>query len=57
LYKEDTPMDEQTKEGHLVAMKLGTKEKIAHLTNKLGKFIIVANPSSRKEWLEEVSTS
>jgi len=56
LYKDDTLVDKQTKEG-LVAMKLNMKEKIAHLTKKLGKFTAIANPNLGKEWLDEVSFS
>jgi len=54
LYKEDTVEEDQTDDGVLVAMRLGTSKKRSHLMKKLGKLTVVANPSLGKEWLDEV---
>jgi len=54
LYKEDTMEEDQIDTRILVTMRLGTLEKTTHLMKKLGKLIVVANPSFGKEWLDEV---
>ena len=54
LYKEETLEDDQSQEGILVAMRLGTKEKTTKLIQKLGKLTAVANPNLGSEWLQEV---
>jgi len=54
LYKEETLAEDQSEEGILATMRLGTKEKTSKLIQKLGKLTAVANPNLRNEWLQEV---
>jgi len=54
LYREDTAEEDQTNDGVLAAMRLGTLEKTSLLMKKLGKLTTVANPALGKEWLDEV---
>jgi hypothetical protein len=46
--------EDQSEEGVLAAMRLGTKEKTSRLIQKMGKLTAVANPNLGVDWLSEV---